>query len=350
MISHVQTGQMDSEEVPADAQKNDTSFELNSSFKAPAEGEARLRQILDMLFDGTLIVQDGVIIETNQGLLSMTGYQPSELLGRKIEDLDGWRDVGSALAAVSEQSTSFESLLPRKYSSPVYATVRASRLFPSDPAIIIAVIAGMTENEPASASLLRSAERHRSLFQTVPDFIFTTDKDLRFVEVNPAMEKALGLPASQIVGRTAADVYGKEAGERIRAWDLRALSGETIEEEHAVLVRGEKLIFHDIRVPLRNSAGQIMGVCGICRDITERRAIEEKSALVPAGYRSKATGRTMELARQAATTDSIVLLLGESGSGRTIWPDGYTIIQVVRAVHSLLSTVPRFRRIWQNQS
>ena len=123
---HVETGQMHKEEVPADAQKIGMSFELKSSFKASAEGEARLRRIVDMLFDGILIIENGVIIETNHGLLSMTGYEASELIGHKIEELDDWKDLCISLAAVSDEPTSFESLVPRKGSPPVCATVRAN--------------------------------------------------------------------------------------------------------------------------------------------------------------------------------------------------------------------------------
>ena len=153
-------------------------------------------------------------------------------------------------------------------------------------------------------------------FEAIPDLVFTKDRNLRFSEVNPAMEKALGLSASQIVGRTSEQVYGKEAGERIRAWDFRVLSGEMIEEEHTVPVKGEKLTFHEVRVPIRNSAGEITGVCGIGRDITERRSAMAKPDITLSGYRSRAMKEIMELARQAAATDSIVLLLGESGSGK----------------------------------
>jgi PAS domain S-box-containing protein len=306
---------MENEAGVADKQKTERNFELKSSFKAPDEGESRFRQIMSMLFDGVLIIQDGVIVEINQGLLSMTGYEASELTGQKIEELDGWKDLGKSLAAVSDEFMSFESLLPRKSSRPVYASVKAIRAS-QDSEVIIAVVAGMTEDQPASASLLRSAERYRSLFEAVPDLVFTKDRNLRFSEVNPAMEKALGLTASEIVGRTSDQVYGKEAGERIRAWDFRVLSGEMIEEEHTVPVKGEKLTFHEVRVPIRNSAGEITGVCGIGRDITERRSAMMKPDIAPSGYRSRAMKDTMELARQAAATDSIVLLLGESGSGK----------------------------------
>jgi PAS domain S-box-containing protein len=103
----------------------------------------------------------------------------------------------------------------------------------------------MTEDEPASASLLRSAERYRSLFEAIPDLVFTKDQDLRFSQVNPAMEKTLGLSASEIVGHAANDLRRRGWGSTFRR-NFRVLS-ETIEEEHG-MVNGENLAFHEVRV------------------------------------------------------------------------------------------------------
>jgi PAS domain S-box-containing protein len=316
MISRIRSGVENGCETPGNSSGDDCKEVLKRAFEGLVEREARLNLLADMLFDGTLIVREGVIIEANQGLLSMSGYDASELLGQKIEELDGWQGFGKALAAASGKRVSIETWLPRKRSRSVNATVRAVRVLFSGVEFVLAVVAGITEDEPASESLLRSAERYRSLFQSVPDIIFTKDSNLRFSEVNPAMEKTFGLPASDIVGRSAEQVYGAATGERIRAWDQRVLSGETIEEEHTVLVKGEQLTFHDVRVPIRNSTGEIIGVCGICRNITERKkvpTITEKSSAV---FSSKAMIVTMEQAAQASVADCIVLLQGESGTGK----------------------------------
>jgi PAS domain S-box-containing protein len=316
MIPDISAGPSNGRKDVRPSGENEAHGDLKAAFERLIEQEAKLRQIAAMLFDGILIIRDSVIIETNHGLISMTGYEASELLGQSIAEVPGWHALAKSLAAVSDELVSFESLLPRKNLCPVNATVRAKRIYEKNSPVVMAVIAGMTEDEPASASLLRSAERYRSLFEAIPDLVFTKDQDLRFSEVNPAMEKTLGLSATEIVGRTAEEIYGQEAGERIRSWDLRVLAGETIEEEHTAPVNGEKLAFHEIRVPIRNSAGEIIGVCGIGRDVTERRSVMAKPGASPSGYRSKAMKETMELAGQAAATDSIVLLLGESGSGK----------------------------------
>lgn len=281
------------------------------------ENRSKLFQALDILFDAIVVIRDGVIAELNESFLSMTGYVTEEIVGRKLRDLEGWAELEMILATVSpEERVTFESVVPRKHCLPVPATVRAIRTSEGSSSILIAVIAGMTENEPASADLLRSAERYRSLFESVKDLVFIKGKDMKFSDVNPAMGDVFGIPPSEILGRTAEEIYGHDVGARIREWDLRALSGETIEDEHSVMINGERLIFHDVRTPIRNSAGNIVGVCGIARNVTERRPVEPNSAIYSCGYQSRAMKDALELASQAAARDSIVLLQGESGAGK----------------------------------
>lgn len=293
----------------------DRAVDTNAS--SSSAGVPGLARIMDMLFDGILVVRDEVVVEANQGFLRMTGYGLGEILGRHINDLKGWDELALNLAAVPEgETTSFEALIPRKRSLPVSATVRAARYFHGDSFALFAVIAGMTENEPASATLLRSAERYRAIFESVQDLIFIKGKDLRFSDVNPAMANAFGLKPEEMIGRTAEQIYGADAGARIREWNMRVLAGESIEDEHSVVIKGQRLIFHDIRVPVRDTAGNIVGICGISRNVTEQRTPAQRSVIYSGHYRSKAMVSTVRLASQAAAKDSIVLLQGESGSGK----------------------------------
>jgi len=247
----------------------------------------------------------------------MTGFEKPEILGKRLGELPGWEFLNSSLTVDGrEDSWSFECLIPRKNSFPVTASVRAARFSSGRSPILVVVIAGMTENQPASESMLRSAERYRALFDSVPDLIFIKDVELHFTDVNAAVCRMLGLPPSEIIGRTVDEIYGKDEGERIRRWDRRVLSGETIEEEHAVSIKGETFIFHDVRVPIRNSSDEIVGICGICRDVTERREAVPELPVPQSRYRSKSMTQTYQLAAQGAATDSIVLLQGESGSGK----------------------------------
>ena len=94
------------------------------------------------------------------------------------------------------------------------------------------------------------------------------------------------------------------------------LDGETNEREHAVHIKGVKLILNTILRPLHNAEGKIVGVLGISRDVTDRaRPVSTPKALFES-YPSVVMKTTMSEAGSAAASDGTVLLQGESGSGK----------------------------------
>ncbi|MBI5572308.1 MAG: PAS domain S-box protein [Desulfomonile tiedjei] len=173
----------------------------------------------------------------------------------------------------------------------------------------------ISDRKRSEHELRTSEERFRAIFEGARDCIYIQDRSLRYTHVNPAMEKLFGLPASQIIGRSPEDLYGEEAGRRVREVDLRVLAGESVEEEHTRPINGVEITFHDIRVPLRNSEGVIIGTCGFARNITERKKAEPHR-IAFRECASEAMHATLAQARYAAAKDSIVLLQGESGSGK----------------------------------
>jgi PAS domain S-box-containing protein len=159
-------------------------------------------------------------------------------------------------------------------------------------------------------------ERFRAVFQSTGDCAYVKDRSLQFVIVNSSMEKTFGLSQAQLIGKGLENLYGKQGAEDIRVIEKRVLLGEQIEGEHTRTVRGIAQRFHEIRVPIRGQSGAIVGLCGILRNLTEPRfqALSESDPTFE--YRSVAMRSTLEKARQAAATDSVVLLQGESGSGK----------------------------------
>jgi PAS domain S-box-containing protein len=174
----------------------------------------------------------------------------------------------------------------------------------------------ITERKKLEEALRSSEERFRAVFHGASDCIFIKDRSLKYTHVNPAVEKLVGLNASEIIGRTAEDVFGKEAGEIIRETNLRVLNGQSIEQEQVRRIKGERLTFHDVTVPLRSPNGMIIGVCTISRNISERRNTPRAPRISLREYPSQGMRATLEKARFAAARDSIVLICGESGSGK----------------------------------
>jgi len=128
---------------------------------------------------------------------------------------------------------------------------------------------GITERERANEKVRESEERLRAVFEAAQDSIFVKDRTLKYIQVNSSMEKLFGLPASKLINLTDDELFGKEVAKHITDSDSHVLKGEILEEEHTRTVRGEAHIFHVVKVPVRNATGEIIGLCGIARDITE---------------------------------------------------------------------------------
>ncbi len=75
------------------------------------------------------------------------------------------------------------------------------------------------------------------------------------------------------------------------------------------------MTFLDVRAPMRDTSGDVVGICGVSRNITERKSVE----LLPnptLEYRSAAMRSVLGSARLAGQTDTVILITGESGTGK----------------------------------
>ncbi len=167
-----------------------------------------------------------------------------------------------------------------------------------------------------TAALRESEERFRTVFEAAQDSIFLKDTDLKYTHVNPAMLRLLEKPIRDIVGKTDSDLYPKESSSKIRDLELRVLAGQSIETEQTLIADKVPITISCARVPMRNSSGEVTGICGIARDVTERRPRYMKRTDQVDEYPSPAMRSTLEQIRLAARTDALVLFLGESGAGK----------------------------------
>ncbi len=175
----------------------------------------------------------------------------------------------------------------------------------------------ITDRREAERAHRESEERFRAIFESAQDCIYLKDRSLRYTLANPYMTSLLGLEASEIIDRTDDDLFGPLAGKIISEQEYRVLKGETRQLKQTRKVRGEDVTFLDIKVPLRDSRGNIIGTCGISRDISDRSILPRPSdPTTREKYPSAAMRSTLEQALQVTSTDTTVLLTGESGCGK----------------------------------
>ncbi|MCC6491923.1 MAG: PAS domain S-box protein [Pirellulales bacterium] len=133
----------------------------------------------------------------------------------------------------------------------------------------------VTERVQAEQALRNSEERFRAVTMNAPVAIFIKDVEGRYTLCNPLASQALGLPHGA-VGRTDYDVMSRELADKLRARDLEVLSsGQIVENEDVIPLRGVDRYYLSVKFPLRNSQGAAVGVAGVAVDITDRKAAQQ---------------------------------------------------------------------------
>ena len=226
-------------------------------------------------------------IYVSPSIKSVLGYDPEDLLGKSFFDFIHSDDKKVLFPLLKKYvNLKINKLLTGKEST-ISETIEFRfknktgnwRFMQSTVNIVgkqfLAVTRDITERKKAEEALRESEEKFRAISESAIDSIFIKDIYLKYIHVNPAMEKLFGLSASNLIGKTDIELFGEKTGKYLIETDKKVIKGEILIDEHKKAVRGKIHSFHTIKVPLKNSKGKIIGLCGIARDITEKNQAEE---------------------------------------------------------------------------
>ena len=170
--------------------------------------------------------------------------------------------------------------------------------------------------ERRTSELLESERRFRTLFESAQDFIFVKDREHRYIDVNVAAVDLLQMARSEIVGRTDIDLFGDAYARESANVESRVLEGQTIQTQQNLEWKSQPLSLDFIRFPLLDSTGQITGICGIARELVKPFSTTFCESPPIIEYQSDAMRSTLAKADLAAESNSVILLTGETGSGK----------------------------------
>ncbi len=140
------------------------------------------------------------------------------------------------------------------------------------------------ERDEALEQLRASEARYRLLAENASDIIFTTDMNLRFTYISPAVTRIRGFTVEEAMAQTPAEALtpaSLEVAMRALQEELeREARGEgdpfrtRVLELEETCKDGSTVWTETTFTPLRDAEGRMVGILGITRDISERKRTE----------------------------------------------------------------------------
>ncbi|HEX4087036.1 MAG TPA: SpoIIE family protein phosphatase [Chthoniobacteraceae bacterium] len=161
----------------------------------------------------------------------------------------------------------------------------------ADTHLLVRSIRYALKRAAAERELAEERNLLRSVINNLLDSIYVKDARGVYRLDNLAHMRSIGAHRPEdVVGKTVFDFFPYDAAVRFQADDQAVIrTGKAIvnRQEAFSSGNGEKQWLSTTKVPLRNHEGQIIGIVGIGRDITERKRTEEQLAVYNEELREK---------------------------------------------------------------
>ena len=252
-----------------------------------------LQYAVDRGMEGfALLDAEGRYTYMNEAHASIYGAQASDLIGRSwrilYDEAEITRIETEVFPILQAKGTWHGELIGRTNSgASVYAEVGLQRLPQSVvlPEVMLCTCRDITERKRAEEEQLRMRTLLTNVINTTPDLVLVKDRQLRTLLCNEPVARMIGKAPGELVGYTDIEngwdpelVLGN-SDKGIRGYqedDLIALSGQVVHNpQDLARVNGVTRTYDTYKVPLRDERGDITGILGIARDVTERKWMED---------------------------------------------------------------------------
>jgi PAS domain S-box-containing protein len=256
--------------------------EQRRSEEALRASEARYRALVESSPDGIGIHQDGRVVFINPAGARLLGAQgPDELVGKSVMDLlhPDYREVvreriQRSLATGQPAPPLMEKFI-RLDGTVIDVEVTAVPIMWEGRPAMQVVFRDITERKRMEEELKASEERYRDLFENANDGIYILDRAGRIVSFNRKAEELTGYTFEEVRGQpyTLLVSSGPERKKARRAF-LKNMRGQPDKTELTIIRKDGREVILELSTRPIWQGGQIVGIQGIARDITERKELE----------------------------------------------------------------------------
>jgi two-component system, cell cycle sensor histidine kinase and response regulator CckA len=225
-------------------------------------------------------------LAVNEAAVLKYGYSADEFLALTIEDIRPDADISRlrAIVAPGETADRADLSLPSQWRHrlkdgtivDVEITSHTHEFGGRAARVVLAL--DVSDRVRSEAALRESEVRYRELFENATDLIATTDLDGRITDANHAFIESLGYELDELVGKQILELVPTEWHDELAVARQEKASEEqdaTI-YEHELVARDGHCIRVEVASRLIKADGVAIGVEAICRDVSERKLLEER--------------------------------------------------------------------------
>ena len=252
---------------------------LGKLFGRLDDQDEQVRAIIDHAAEGIIVVDDkGVISTFNRAAEKLFGYDDKEVIGRSL----AWllpslvEENGEPQLLGSEQEVNGVHNNGRSLD----LSVRVSRMEISGKAMFTYLVADISEKKTAAKKAAHAESRYRHLVETAHDLVWSMDLQARWSYLNKAASSIYGYEPEEMIGRYVRDFQLDEYSEQDLTAFKEILTGKELvqyETAHVDVNGGVHYLSFNARA-YRDADGNVIGISGTARDITEQKAVERQLA------------------------------------------------------------------------
>ncbi len=249
------------------------------------ESEGKYRMLYDKApFGIALFNLEGVIVDCNRELETITGYTSEELLNRNFLDFslyvqpeDQNYQERKELLDRGISPLDREVQLFKKDGNQFWAKTQINRIQLSDGMYIQAIIQDITEKKVAEEKLKESEENYRFLVENAQEGIWTIDTNAKTTYTNERMAEMLGYTVDEMLGKQLFDFMDEQSVTHAKQQlELRRQGVKQTYLRDFIRKDGNNITTSLETAPILNKEGKYLGAIACVIDITEHKKAEEK--------------------------------------------------------------------------
>ena len=276
------------------------------------EALAANRQRMEMLFNTVAVgilefdAKD-CLVAVNDYVCRILGYNRDELIGMPLNQLTAPEDRERTAAIRAEilegrlKNAEYEKCYIHRDGSLLWVHATVSPLYDAKGSFtgVVGTIQDISTRKAAEERLAETTWLLGALSQATPEPLYVKDRESRLIFLNPATAKSIGKPVDELLGKNEYDwLPDREQAEIMIANDRRVMeTGITLVVEEAMTGPYGVRQLLCTKSPLRNEAGEIIGIVGINRDITAKKRAEEDLHRIKKELEIRVVERSQELER-----------------------------------------------------